>query len=194
MKKPTLIIDIDDTIADTQVHMLEWINARSQRQYVWGEINRSFREGLQPEYQAHMMAYLSTPENTRKIAPYKNALAAIQILHARGYELHIVTARDSSFANVTNTWLREHGFSDFIGQIHLKPDHQSGQAFKRAVATIIQPLAAFDDTYDVGIELATAGVYVYLINKPWNMGERVPVAMERVSSFTSGVQRFLQRA
>ncbi len=193
MKKPTVIIDVDDTIADTQVHILEWINQRSQRQYVWDEMDRSYRDGLQPEYQTHVVNYLTEPELTQHIIPYRDALEGIKQLHSSGHELHIVSARDHSYTNVTNKWLKKNGFIDYIDHIHLRPDHQPGHIFKREIADAIQPLAAFDDTLDVGLELANSGVYVYLIDKPWNAGELLPAAMERVPSFTAGVQRFLRR-
>lgn len=193
MKKPTVIIDVDDTIADTQVHILAWINQRSSRQYLWHELDRTFREGRQPEYETHMQAYLATPEHAREIEPYEDALTGIKLLHKAGLELHVVTARDASFTSITLEWLTNHGFVDFVDRIHYRPKDQHGHIFKRNVANQIQPLAAFDDTYDVGLELANAGVYTYLIDKPWNTNTLLPAAMERVPSFASGVQRFLQR-
>ena len=193
MKKTTVIIDIDDTIADTQVRILAWINERSERVYTWDEMDRSYREGKQPEYEIYMQQFLADPDLASGVAPYQDALESIKSLHKAGLELHLVTARDTSFDRMTQEWLKAHGFIDYIEHTHHRPAHQHGRDFKREVATALLPLAAFDDTYDVGLELAHGGVYVYLIDKPWNLGEMTPAAMERVPSFSAGVRQFLKR-
>lgn len=191
MPNPTVLVDLDDTLADTQVAMLRYINARGARQFTFAELTREHREQEVAGYDELVNEFLRQPELVRQTAPYDDAREAIRQLHAAGLAIHIVSARREILHGVTDEWLGEHGFARYVTEIHRRSSHTKGRDFKRLVSEKIHPIAAFDDTYDVAETLAATGVPVYLIDKPWNQEERLPAGITRVPSFAAGVHKFL---
>ena len=127
----------------------------------------------------------------REIKPYSFALNALKQLHNAGHSIHIASSRKENLHKVTEDWLHEHGFADYIHHIHPRYSEHKGKEFK--VKTVIENniTIAFDDTWDVAEALAEADVRVYLIHKPWNKDEQLPKNIIRVDNFAEGVKMFL---
>lgn len=193
-QKQVVFVDVDDTISDTQRHFLAQINNGRKNPYIYEELTLAYREGADKEYDDLVRAVLKEPEIMAQTIPYPDALAAIEHLHANGYEIHIVSSRQHPLHEVTAQWLKRHGFADFVEHIHPRPRLVEGKKFKRNAAERVRPVAAFDDTLDVSLEMAKAGVDIYLIDKPWNRIEApLPTNVHRVDDFAAGVNLFLQR-
>lgn len=187
----TVLVDIDDTLSDTQVAMLEYINRRSQTPYRFEELTRAHREQDIPEYESLVQEFLATPSLVEQTKPYANALTALRRLHAAGFVIHIASSRREPLHDATVRWLERHGFIDYVDTIHPRSSAHRGHEFKRLVAERIRPAAAFDDTYEVAELLAKSDVPVYLIDKPWNRDERLPRNVVRAKDFADAVSRFL---
>ncbi len=189
-KKPVVLVDIDDTLADTKVKMLEYINRNGDKTYQYHELTQEFRDGKIPDYEKLVQEYLSQPKLIEEILPYEDALEAIQRLEAAGYEIHIVSTRKEPLHKSTIRWLTLHGFDKHIERIHPRSSEKIGHKFKKETAELVSAVAAFDDTLGVARAMAEVIPAVYLINKPWNQG-KLPKNIIRVSSFVEAVNIFL---
>jgi len=194
--KPIVFVDVDDTIADTQRHVLRHINAGREQPYIYDKLDRSFREGNNAgkEYDDAVQELLR-PEIMTETAPLAGALAAMERLHDAGYEVHIVSARREPLHDTTEEWLAKHGFADFVERIHRRSANLKGKAFKRQLAEQVKPAALFDDTLDVALELADTIDAIYLIDKPWNndAGLTLPHNVVRTDDFAAAVDAFLMK-
>ncbi len=107
-------------------------------------------------------------------------------LHRAGFAIHVASARHEPLHEITVEWLKEHGFIDYVTEIHPRFASQKGHEFKVAAAKKGGAVAAFDDTHDVSYALAGNGIIVYLIDKPWNKDEKLPPNIIRVGSLSEG--------
>jgi phosphoglycolate phosphatase-like HAD superfamily hydrolase len=189
----TVLVDIDDTLSDTQNPMLAYVNSKSSQPYTFDKMTREHREAGIPEYENLVQEFLARPDLVSKCPPFSDALDAMRRLHEAGYEIHIVSSRKEPLHAITETWLAEHGFADYVHQIHPRSSTQKGKEFKRIVAERIKPVAGFDDTLEVAEVLAEAGFPIYLIDKPWNTGDSLPQNITRADSFAAAVNDLLSK-
>ena len=187
-----ILVDIDDTTGETQRQALLHINQRSSRPYIFEELTRSFREGKEKEYDELFRDFLQKPELIGEVKPTKRALNALQALHGAGHTIHIASARKEVLHQITEDWLKLHGFADYVHHIHPRQDHEKTEAFKIRVARDNSILVAFDDTYRVAEALSGVGVTTYLIDKPWNQDIPESNNIVRAEDFYVGVQNFLK--
>lgn len=185
-----VLIDIDDTLADTTAVLLEYVNSRAERSYTFDELTRDHREAGVAEYKALVDEFLQRADLFQSVQPFSGALDACQKLHTAGYAIHIASARRENLHDVTTGWLKEHGFIDYVERIHRRSSQHPGRDFKRLVAEEVKPAAVFDDTAEVAETLAGSGILVYLIDQPWNAGE-IPANIKRSPSFAAAVEEFL---
>lgn len=188
-----LIIDIDDTLTNTQREILEYVNAHSDRQYRYEEVDRDIRDDDGSECSRLTQDFLRRPDLVGQIKPIDGAPEAMARLSEAGYELHVVSARKENLHDVTIEWLEVNGFMPYIAEVHRRSTGQRGFDFKVAVANQLGALAAFDDAYEVALALAGLEMGVYLIDRPWNTSKRLEKNMRRVESFAAGVDEFLSR-
>lgn len=192
--QPVVFVDVDDTISDTGRHMLKQINKSRDKPLAFEELTRDFREGNHEgkEYNDAVRKLLE-PEIITDTLPYPDALGALERLHDAGYEIHIVSARQENLHEVTDDWLEKHGFADFVEHVHPRFSTVKGNRFKRELAEQLKPVALFDDTLDIVLELATAVDRIFLIDKPWNKdaSSNLPDNVTRADTFADAVDRFL---
>ena len=188
-----VLIDVDDTVAETQVFLLEKINALTGGSFAFEGMTRAHRESdtEHPEWKQHVWDLMAQPDEWAVIEPSPGAVDAFLELVHEGVIPHIVTARKSHMFRVTDQWLKDNGFWNYDLQVHRRGDAEKGAAFKCRVADEVGFDAAFEDTLDVALELAKHVRTVYLIDKPWNRNHDLPGNIVRVASFADGVDRFL---
>ncbi len=195
MNMKNILIDIDDTLANTMADMLIHANQMFNTKHAYKDLDRSFREGNGlhgKQYQIAVGEFLKDIDRVASIKPFSNALEKLKLLHENGYRLHIASARKEQLHDITERWLKTHGFVDYIHQIHPRSSNERSFEFKVRVARDNNIQVAFDDTHDVAVALAGAGVKVYLIDKPWNTDDNLPANIIRVPDFATGVDEFLQ--
>lgn len=186
-----ILVDIDDTLARTQKHNLEYIAREHGKEYKFSDMTKGFREGQDKEYDNLVGQFLRNEQLVSEIAPYSYALDSLKKLHKAGHIIHIASSRRENLHKTTEQWLEKHGFADYIHHIHPRSSLHKGKQFKVQVANKYNLTVAFDDTWDVSEALAEAGVMVYLIHKPWNKDEELPNNIIRVDNFAKGVENFL---
>ncbi len=189
--KKAVLVDIDDTLADTQVKLIEHANKMGGRQYTYHEMTREFREKEVPEWADLVSDFLEQPELMEAVEPYADAIEAMKELHAAGYEIHIASSRKENLHSATVNWLAKHGLADYVDTIHGRFASQRGHAFKVESASKARAVAAFDDTLKVVQVLAKVVPTVYLIDRPWNQTKKLPANVVRSGSFADAVQSFL---
>jgi uncharacterized HAD superfamily protein len=193
--KPVLV-DVDDTIAETQRLLIEHINAELGAEYKFEEMDRRYREDLDDDtrqWTEAVWAALKKPDLMQTMAPSDNALEAMEVLVENEFVPHIVTARKKLLFEPTKKWLKQHGFHRYYELMHPRRDGESGVEFKLRVAREVGFVAGFDDTYEVVVALSEVIPTMYLIDKPWNNGDDCPLPSNvvRVASFSHGAQHLL---
>lgn len=191
--KKAVLVDIDDTLANTQTKILEYVNSHSARSYKIEEITNEFREGLNREYNTLIEDFLAEPDLVSQIEPFDDALIGMKRLAQADYEIHITSSRKENLHDVSSDWLLRHGFMGHIHHIHPRFSTQRGHHFKLEAASSINAIAAFDDTLSVVETLAEIVPELYLINKPWNASRSAASSIKRVESFAQGVDIFLAK-
>jgi uncharacterized HAD superfamily protein len=190
--KSAIMVDVDDTISDTQRLFLREIERQFKTRYNYDDLTPDFRTGGALEYEAYIQRLLKQPSTMAATEPYKGARQALESLHQAGFQVHIVSSRKEVLHGITADWLKRYGFNQYVTKIHPRPGDVNGSRFKLMVAKSIKAKVAFDDTLDVVVELAQAGVEGYLIDKPWNRVEQpLPAKVIRANSFVAAVELFL---
>ncbi len=162
------IVDIDDTIADTQAAIIDFIFRRTGERVPLEYFTEAVRRDRSGEYAELVTQFLNTPEVVRDVAPLADARRALKRLRAAGYRIHIMSSRAEPLHRVTEKWLKNHGFADSVHEIHPRSVSVPSSEYKRRLADRIKPAAIFEDAYDIVALLASAGITAYLITRPWN--------------------------
>lgn len=186
-----LIIDLDDTLAETTRAILQNVNSGLPNPIKWHDLTRDHREANDGPYFDAVQAFLAEPERLLQYEPCEGAREALAHLAATGYDLHLVSARKEPLHEITIEWVGRHGLTEFFRAIHGRPAAERGFEFKLRVAGELQPVAAFDDTLEVAEALGGADISVYLIDKPWNVASRLPRRVRRVESFAMAAEHLL---
>lgn len=191
-----VLVDVDDTIAETQRLLIEHINAELGTDYRFENMDRRYREDLDDEtrqWTEAVWAALKQPKLMQTMAPSENAIEAMETMVDFGYSPHIVTARKKLLFEATKNWLKDNGFHQYYEFMHPRRDGESGVEFKLRVAREVGFVAGFDDTYEVVVALSEVIPTMYLIDKPWNRGGDCPLPNNviRVPSFEFGVRRLI---
>lgn len=185
------LVDMDDTLVSLQRDILTYINQFCTVPYSWDRLSRDLREGKDEQYQKLVVDFLSQPELSLRARIYPSASQALKSLKDSGWQIHIASARKENLHHVTEAWLRQHQIHHYIDLIHPRFSNFKSTEFKVKVAQKIGATVAFDDTYDVALALAEAGVKTYLLDKPWNKNERLHPNMRRARNFAEAVRREL---
>lgn len=191
-----VLIDVDDTIAETQRLLIEHINSQLGADYRFEEMDRRYREDLDDDTRQWTEAVWDTlkrPDVMQQMLPSEGALQAMEDLTVIGFEPHIVTARKEILFEATKNWLKTYGFDEYYKFIHPRQPDESGVEFKIRIAREVEFVAGFDDTYEVAVALAEHIPTMYLIDKPWNRGDDCPLPdnVVRVESFDYGVTKLV---
>lgn len=188
-----VLIDVDDTVAETQIFLLEKINALTGGSFAFEGMTRAHRENAPEhrEWNENVWALMKRPEEWAEIIPSEGAVDAFRSLLINGVTPHIVTARKSHMFKTTDAWLEAYGFMFDGLKVHRRGNAEKGAAFKCRVADEVGFDAAFEDTLDVALELAKHVRVIYLIDKPWNRNHDLPANIVRVASFAEGVHRYV---
>lgn len=188
-----VLVDVDDTLSDTQLVLIREVGRMTGQTFKFDEMTRAHREKEIDGWGEGVRQVLNDPEVMLTCQPSHLALEGLSLLHAGGFEPHIVSSRQEPLHEATATWLDQHGFAKYVSAIHPRLNGESGNSFKVRIAREQQFRAAFDDTFEVVVALAEVVPVVYVIDKPWNRGhdEELPDNVERVESFYDGVEEFL---
>lgn len=187
------LVDVDDTIAQTQITLIDYVNRTHGGSYEYEKLDRHYREDTSPEvaeWTKHVTEAIGQPKVMETIKPAPDALEGFLLLVANGISPHIVTARKEHLFETTAVWLKTHGFADHVYHVHPRGQGETGVEFKQRIARAVGFDVAFDDTHEVCVALAELVPVVYMPEKPWN-NDPVPDNVIRVESFAAGVKEYV---
>ncbi len=182
MRRPTIAIDIDDTIADSTESLRLLVNKRvgvelSKEAYkvqgeYWGYYERVWEaHGLTGKV-SHDDFAKEMVDDQSHVPLLPGALLAIQELSKR-YTVILLTARDSSWELATRRWLRDR-FGDFDVDLYFCESHKDAKAkTKGELCKDIEARLLIDDNVghcqsalDSGVEAILFGEYGWHTNTP----------------------------
>ena len=183
-----VLVDIDDTIAQTERAFLQKVNRELGKNIRLSDLTFEGRKNLSPSVQEILDRFFTDKEAILLIPAYPSSLAGVRFLHEAGYQIHVVSSRKSPTRYYSRQWLETHGFGPFIAEVHPRDKNMSGPEFKLTIAQKTQAEAAFDDQIKIARTLAQNNILVYLVSRPWNLELRRFDNVLRVSSFHQGAQ------
>lgn len=116
---------------------------------------------MTPETTELCLRLSANPEFTRRFSPIPHMAWAIRVLHQRGWEIHIITARPTEVYEATTEWLQIQGVGHFITAVHCTDN-------KAPLAQELGCLAFVEDNLRTAEKLGTLGLRSYLIDASYN--------------------------
>lgn len=170
MPDVNIVVDIDNTLADTQSALLEYVARMSGGRIPSVIVRKELRGDGVEWYEPYVRRFIeSTNYQTTVlgIKPYATSIEAMEVLSTLG-NVHIVSSRINNWHDATYEWLRLHNFQKYIQGVYLRDINERSVNFKKRIATEIKADYLFDDSLDIVLELGSSVRTSYLINQIWN--------------------------
>lgn len=192
-------VDLDDIVANFNQAFIPYMN-RILGTNVTYETHRSF---FFPDVygvpMTEMHVYLTDfchkgGHNSIRLIP--GAFAGLKLLEKR-YELHLITSRCESLADITCDWLSAHGvnvFTDYHFTNSASLLHPEKRRLKSEVCKQLGVVALFEDALHNANDVASAGIPVIMPSRPWNEGGNVHQLVHRTSGWKAGYNHLRQIA
>ncbi len=196
MARPTILIDIDNTIAQTQQAYVAYANTLSPTPFIFETITREYADDMDDPFEALVRGFITSTDyaNTvEAIAPYPGILKAFQDLYGAGFRLCVASSRIENWHQPTAQWLETHGLLPYVDSLFLRTQDIDSADFKRAVAELAGVHYAFDDSAHTSSLLPFVKAF-YLIEQPWNRDASALEHVVRVKDFETGVRQLLGAA
>jgi uncharacterized HAD superfamily protein len=184
--KPVIAVDIDDVIYPLVPNLIEYLDTEHKvkltdqdfKDYdlkkVWAggpiEAAKIF-EGYKEKSGVH-------------IAPLTGAREALQRL-SQNYDIIVLTSRDVSNSDRTNSWIAHH-FPETFKDVHLLGNKHDSPTFreKSEVSRELGVFCLIDDNLRHVLETNTAGIKTILFGDyPWNQANELPSGVTRVKNW-----------
>jgi len=126
-----------------------------------------------------------------EVAPLKGAKKALKQLSKR-YEVIVMTARDISGKDRTETWILRH-FPEIFKDVHILGNKKDSEKW-RPKAEVCKELGVYylvDDNINNVLETASLGINTILFgNYPWNQMESLPENVTRLTNWQEVLRFF----
>lgn len=168
--KPIIMVEIDNTLADTQRAFTEYLASTPEGSVDPESLGTELRgDGLEwnNPYVREFIESRNHRETVLAIEPYPSSMRALKKLTDIG-DVHIVSSRIENWHEPTKLWLASHGFMSMVAGVHLRGVGERTVDFKRRLAKQLNADYAFDDSVEVALGLKSMVKGVYLISQPWN--------------------------
>lgn len=181
--KPILAVDKDDVVGGFNRVFVPFMNGRLGTSVVYEDCHSFSFEVVYGRSLEEMAGHLEhfCHHHHHTIPPEEGATTVLPLLAER-FDLHLVTSRCESLADITRGWLRENGIDVFVGH-HFANSHSELFAHNRrkksAICREIGAVALLEDALHNAEDVTTAGIPVLMPNRPWNR-----------SATPAGVHRF----
>ncbi len=125
-----------------------------------------------------------------QVAPIEGAADAMRTL-SDYYDLFVITARDDIMRNPVDELVAKH-FAQLFQELHFANHYVLGDTKtpipKVEICKRLNVAALIDDSPGTARTTATAGIPVYLPDRPWNQGEMPPL-VTRVANWEEILER-----
>lgn len=194
MPATTILIDIDNTIAQTQRAYIAYANEMvGDARFIFEDITKEYSDNINDPFEALVRNYLTSSnyaQTAEAILPYVGILEAFQSLHLHDFRLCIASSRVENWHEPTVHWLDKHGLLPYIHQIYLRTSDVPSIDFKQQSVIATDATIVFDDSFETAKVLASLKRY-YLIDQPWNRQVPELPYVRRTKTFTSGVRELI---
>jgi uncharacterized HAD superfamily protein len=165
MSAPVIGVDCDGVLASDR---LLWQRLRSRfpediparyedlRTFEWPRVTR--------ETQSLCEELSADRDFVTQLAPIPHMDEALRALHQSGYSIHVITARPECVLGATRRWLRMHGVSEYVEEIHCVQD---GRA-KVPLALELNCTTFVEDNHTTAEAIGLASIRSYLLDAPYN--------------------------
>lgn len=159
--KPTVMCDVDNTLAWTMNHTLGMLNARFGTNMVLADVTvYHFAANLPLEQSIWVKQQYERSITYATVPPDYHAIDAINALHDQGFHVVVATSRASQMRSVTVNWLSEWGvkYDEVIVGPTVKVDY---------VRTHPGRLLAIDDDPATALSLTPLGAEVMIPDRTY---------------------------
>ena len=185
-KKNKIAVDIDDVLANFQIHFLEFYNKRNGTNFKLKDMfsydyEKVFKTSKE-ESREQLNAFYNS-QDFSKITPIEGAKESIFELGKKN-NLYVITSRPDSTSKETVRWLNEH-FPNIFLKVHFINQHQenipkkskSEICLKNGYSIIIEDAPKYAN------ECAEKNINVFLLTRPWNLKEKMNPNIKRVKNW-----------
>ena len=193
MKKIIAVIDIDNTIADTQNSIRQFLEEKGVNPARLHAYSNEFRDDLDEDYSGYIAEYIYSEnyeETVFRIPLFPGSLEALETL-SKICDIYVVSSRINNWHNPTHEWLKSQQINNFIKGCFLRDKSEASLAFKMRVIEKLDADIVFEDSLEVVRSLSDT-TRSYLIDQTWNRDVRVTDRYMRFNSFSDSVSAFIE--
>lgn len=187
-------IDLDDVLCDFATAFVAYHNDVYGTTLTKGDVwSYKFWDVLHISREEMIKRFYDFQQSPKMIhvPPIQGAKRAVDSLRENNYDLHIITARDAQFSDITNHWLSRY-FPGIFSDIHFA-NHQSTVLKARSKGDICKEIGVslmIDDSFDNAVSChGVCDRGVLLFDAPWNVGKSLPEGMRRVFSWDDVLEK-----
>lgn len=164
-------IDIDDTITQTSVNVIQWHNQKYGTSLTYeGVFTQQFRHifEVDDEETSKRIIEWHESEHIKKLEFLEGAKEAIIEL-SKNHELFFITGRNPLYAAHTTNWIETH-FPNLSGRIHyaFNPYRGDGGKTKMEICKELEVDFLIEDAEGYAMECVNNDITVLLLDHPWN--------------------------
>lgn len=173
MNNKIIAVDLDEVLSETIDQVLEVNNyeingikivKEDVSSYYFHEIER-LNLGIEDDVKIFDKLWLS--EKKREVKPVEWALEKLNGLKSEWYKFIIITARREEFREYTEKRV-EQNYPWIFDEIIFTNHYTENAVPKSEICKQKWIEIMIEDNLDYAIDMASIGVKIYLINKPWN--------------------------
>lgn len=162
--RPTLFVDIDNTLADMTSAVCIALNVAFDAKYVGDQMTEYAWSAFLPTEQAAWITdQLRKPMIFTNMSPIISGVHTVQKAHAAGYTVNVVTDRPESVSGATIGWLAQHK----VPYDHIGFRAPGGKGYYLVDANADNPAVLIDDNPLYSKTLPRDGVEVWSPRMPY---------------------------
>ncbi len=188
MQLTNIAIDVDEVKSPLMEPFAQWHNKKYGTSWdptmlktynVWEHWAVTKEEAI-----AKMFEFYATSD-FEKIKPIENAVRGVSIL-SRGFKPMTVTARPQAIKDKTLSFLARYFEQINPDDVHFASNfykNGDGNCKKADICTRLNASAIIEDSLEYALDCAEKGIYVFMLDKPWNQTDSLPRNVLRVQNW-----------
>ncbi len=186
-----ILVDVDNTINNLQIDLLKFANKRLPEKRSYSSFDSAAMESTEAPFDLVAAEFFDSYELMGKSRPFIGAVESVALLKDSGFNVHVSSGRPAKLQHATVEWLERNGFMPYVSSVQLRAPGQTAEQFKLGAAKELDVVAVFEDTKSVAELLASNGITVHLIRRPWNKEIKRTDLIKPAPSFKRAVSEFL---
>ncbi len=183
-------IDIDEVLAELTIGLIDFYNKKYDKNFKAMDINDIHLENffnISNQEMSEVLEDFTKEEGNLKLMPLENSQVCINSLN--DCELYAISARPKSIQDDTVKWIEKH-YKNCFKEIHtLSDSHGVANFDKGEFANSLDIKIFIEDSLNNALNISSYGIYVILLDKPWNQEENLPENIFRVKDWNSIIEK-----